>query len=335
MRNARSRPPSSKRDKEIAVSVLVFITFGIVIFIFAISSQPSSPVVTSRQMRTYVSSYISEYQELYNANRGEIYASRNFSFAPTSAEAVISLTHGALMQFQYSVSSSFSFDSQTVDESVESYEWPSMPSSYIQSQLKTVEITNGNYYFGQPINNSAALLVVDPGAVLWYSGQQSGLKLSDNGSIVVYGAVIYKNIMVLKGSNSASDWSQLQAQFDALNQFVWECKGVLNATQITSIESQYEVPLMLEQIGNRMASGAYRNNANLFANDYNQLSSLADNATRQQVLNDYYNSQKTVNPTAFDQIINVLTSSWFIAISGWFLSPLITFYVLRRLKQKG
>ncbi|MCL5066993.1 MAG: hypothetical protein M1368_01400 [Thaumarchaeota archaeon] len=210
-----------------------------------------------------------------------------------------------------------------------------MPSSYIQSLLKVVSITNGNYYFGQPINNSVTMLVVDPGAVLWYSGQQSGLRMSGNGSIVVYGSVIYKDRMILKGSNSPSDWSQFQGQFDALDEFVWECKGVLNSSQITTIQSRYEVPLLLEQIGNRMARGDYRNNPNLFANDYNQLSALADNATRQQVLNDYYNSQKVTSPTFFSEIARTATSPWFIAISGWFLSPLITYYIQRRLKHKG
>lgn len=144
--------------------------------------------------------------------------------------------------------------------------------------------------------------------------------------------------MLLKGSNNKEDWSELQARFDSLSRFLWDCKDILNETEINSINQKYELPLLLQRISVRM-KGKYKENPDLFEEDYAELQSVStSNETLTNVLNDYYRMQSERTPTFWDQLVSFV-SAWLWPIvagvvAGIIAGIILVYYELRVSKTK-
>jgi hypothetical protein len=304
---------------------------GVVVMVILVSAFISSfagpsPIVSPDQMEAYTSSYFNEYAMLYQNNLGLLYKNSTLFplgiTVPSTVTAVISTSHGALLLFNSTKAGSFALSSKFVDNSIEFYLYPNMPSLQQQASLPIVRIGNGSYPLDAPVNDSSALVVIDPGAVIRFSKAGNAFQLSGNGAIQVFGAIDYSNRMVLKGSNSPSAWTPLQAQFDALEQFLFDARGTINTTSATQIRVNYEVPLLLTQIRERIADGTYRANPNLFTQDFNQLKQYAPTNVLQSVETDFYSNQAsppaTLSTSDIEWIISMV-----VGFVGWFVSPFI------------
>jgi len=128
---------------------------------------------------------------------------------------------------------------------------------------------------------------------LRYTGKGRAFDISGRGAIVIFGSLIEEDRTILKGSNNKEDWSKLQARFDALSEFTWDCRDILNETTIKTLEAKYKLVLMLDRIGTRIESRKYEDNPDLFMTDFEELKEIgAPNETLSKVLGDYLNMQE-------------------------------------------
>lgn len=280
-----------------------------------------SNVVLCEELKNYIEEYLSEYTRFVDENYGllsfpQSYLS-NFTFflhPPSEIEGVISRTHGAAIFFNFPDRENRQITIKEISDSIEYYIWPEMPRN--TSALPWVLIKHGDYHLDTQVNISHGLLFVEPGANLRYTGKENAFNISGNGAIVIFGSLVYEDRMILKGTNSKEGWSKIQARFDALSDFVWDCEGVLNATTIERINAKYKLPLLLDKIAFRMESGRYWDNPSLFTKDYEELEKICpSNSTLSKVLNDYYEMQKSAPSTLLEQ----LSDFW-----GTYMVPIVT-----------
>lgn len=251
-------------------------------------------LVSTSDLRDYIEEYLSQYLTIVNENQPFDGISSNLTFfwyTPNEIEGVISNSHGAVVFFNYSEGITQSITVKEFSKPIEYYIYPQMSANI--SGLPSVRMLKGVYTLDSQVNIPYGLLYADPEAVLRYTGQGHAFNISENGAILIFGTLIEGDRMILKGSNNKEDWSTLQACFDALDQFVWDCRG-LNTTKIESIEKKYEMTFLLERISSRMETGRYRDDPSLFTQDFEKLKeSGAPNETLSAVLLQYYENQKT------------------------------------------
>ena len=284
----------------------------LVVFLTAILVQPfflKSERVSRKELKDYVEEYLSEYRQLIDKNMNlMIFQSdlSNFTFYwhyPNKIEGVISRTHGAGVFFNYSETEIVEIVIKEISEPIEYYLWPEMIKNTTDLPIIRIAEAATYYHLTDQVHNDCALLYVDPGANLRYTGQGKAFNISGSGAIVVFGSLIHEDRMILKGTNSKEVWSKLQARFDALDEFVWDCQGILNDTQIKSIEAEYKLTLLIDKIVSRIESGDYRDNPSLFTEDYKELKAVgASNETLSKILNDYIVMQKMTPSTLIEQI---------------------------------
>jgi len=261
-------------------------------------------IVANTGLKEYVERYLGEYRRLVEENmalldRGIIEessqsGSHNLTFywhPPKKIEGIISGSRGAAVFFDYPESEILQISIKRLSEPIEHYVWPEMIRN--TTSLPVIRILEGVYPLDSPVTNDRALLYADPGAILRYTGKGRAFNILDRGAIVIFGSLIEENRMILKGSNNKEDWSQLQARFDALSEFAWDCKDILNETTIKTLEAKYKLPLLLEKIGSRIENSRYRGNPHLFTADFEELKEVeAPNETLSKILNDYLNMQE-------------------------------------------
>lgn len=162
------------------------------------------------------------------------------------------------------------------------------------------------YHLDTQVTYSYGLFYVDPGANLRYTGEGRAFNISGSGAIVIFGSLIEEDRMILKGSNSKEDWSKLQARFDALSEFVWDSKDILNETIIETLEARYKLVLLLDKIDSRIESGRYRDNPALFTADFEELKDVgAPNETLSKILNDYIDMQENPPPQWYESLWSI------------------------------
>lgn len=325
------------------VAILLVVVFSILPF------SNKSSIVSHQELTSYFQEYLSQYSMLVEENMAlldkgivEGYSnsgSQNLTFywrRPYQIEGIISRTHGAALFFNHS-------DTETVkitdfSKPIEYYVWPTMVEN--STGLPSIRImkTKGYYHFDTQMKGDGVLIYVDPGANMIYTDQGHLFSFSGNGAVIIFGSLIEENTMILKGSNSKEDWSELQARFDSLSKFLWDCQGILNETSIEGLDAKYRLPLLLEKISLKMESGAYRDNPALFTEDYEELKTVcSSNETLSRILRDYYEMQTRASPTWIDQLLAVWNLYMVPIVTGIVVGIILIYYELRisRTKKRG
>jgi len=321
------------------LSLCIVILAILLVAIFVPRFLTESEVVSSQEFETYIEEYLSEYTALVNENYAlltfpQSYLS-NFTFflhPPNEIEVIISRTHGAVVFFNTSTRKETKITMKETSEPIEYYVWPQMPKN--TSHLPWVLVKAGHYHLDSPVIYDYGLFYLEPGVIMRYTGEGEGLRISGDGAITIFGSVIYEDRMVLKGTNSKEDWSKIQARFDALADFAWDCRGALNETKIEEINSRHKFFLLLDKIAFRMESNRYRDDPDLFRVDYEELEKVCpSNATLSEVLNDYFEMQKTPQPTQLERFWNTYMIPIITTIIGGLIVGVITAYYKIRIAQ--
>jgi len=284
----------------------------IMVFIILLTSLTLMPlfsntsIVSEDDLRNYIEVYVSEYRRLVEENiallnEGSVggyshSGSQNFTFYwsnPNQIKGVVSQSHGVAIFFNHTEGTS-KITVESITDPIEYFLWPQMIKWGETEELPSVRILKGVYHLDSQITINYGLLYADPGAILRYTGEGRAFNVSGSGCVIIFGCLIEKNKMILKGSNNKKDWSSLQARFDALSIFLWDCIGILNETQIKTIEVEYKFVLLLERVGSRISSREYVETPALFNQDYSDLVEIgASNETLNRILNDYLNMQES------------------------------------------
>jgi hypothetical protein len=276
-----------------------FLVFAIIIalvlsLLFIPPLFKNDSLVSTSDLRNYIKEYLSQYLTIVNENQPFDGISSNLTFfwhTPNEIEGVVSSSHGAVVFFNYSEGITQSITVKEFSKPIEYYIYPQMSANI--SGLPSVRMVKGVYVLDSQVSIPYGLLYAEPEAILRYIGQGHVFNISKNSAVLIFGTLIEENRMILKGSNNKEDWSTLQARFDALDQFVWDCRG-FNATKIEIIKEKYEMTFMLERISSRMETGRYRDDPNLFTQDFEKLKeSGATDATLSEILLQFYENQKT------------------------------------------
>jgi hypothetical protein len=299
------------RNHKYLLLATTIIVASILLLLFVPPLFKNDPIVSNDDLRDYIEEYLSQYLKIVNENQPFDGIPNNLTFfwhTPNKIEGVVSRSHGAVVFFNYSEGNTRSITVKEFSKPIEYYIYPQMSANI--SELPSVQVLKGVYTVDSQINVPYGLLYADPEAILRYTGQGHAFNISENGAILIFGSLIEEDRMILKGSNNKEDWSRLQARFDALDEFVWDCRS-LNATKIESIEKQYKMTFVLERISSRMETGKYREDPSLFTKDFEELKENgAPNETLSAILLQYYENQK--NP-----------SSWLESLRDFFIQTIV------------
>jgi len=291
-----------KKKLSFGITILIVVLFGI---LFIPPFLTKSPVVSDDELETYIDELLSEYRRFVDDNYGLLaFNISNFGFyfrPPNEIEGTISKTHGAAVFFHSSNREKTRITIEEILEPIEYHVWPDMPKN--TSGLEWVLVKAGDYHLDSPVIYDYGLLYLEPGVNMRYTGEGEGLRISDYGAVTVFGTLIYEDRMILKGTNNHEDWSKIQARFDALSEFLWDCRNVLDEKEIEELNVEYTLFFLLDRIALRMRTGRYRDNPTLFREDYNELERVcSSNATLSEVLNNYLEMQENPPPTLIEQI---------------------------------
>lgn len=325
---------------------LVAIGVGIVVVIIGsllivLLNPARNDTVSQTGIRDYAKEYLYEYNYLYS-DPSSPWRSLNiayfgnftfFAYPNFGIDAVISTTHGAALFFDSSKSPAET-DVKVIPDPIEYYLWPQMPRN--TSGLGSVAIESGDYTLDGVVTVHHALMYVEPGANIRCVYKDRPLNVTNTGVVEIYGTYIVEHSLVLKGSNRVEDWSNTQAEIDALKEFMWDCKSAgMNDTELQTIETRYEPPMLIARIASRMKSGVYRNNEVLFNSDYEELKKAADgtmNDTLSNILSEYYAEIQQTSPSFWEQVGSYIAQKLDALIMGA-LVVLIGVFIDNRLKK--
>lgn len=302
-----------------AIVVVIVLIWATVIFIPPLLSQSS--VVSHDDLNGYFLAYLTEYAQIVEENMGLLDSgmiegnsssgAHNLTFywqRPYQVQGVISSVHGAALFLNHSDRQKF--EVTDYHEAIEYSVWPSMARN--TTNLPSIRVLKADSYYllDTQVTADGALMYIDPGASLMYTGQGHVFSFpKGTGAAIFFGTLVEGNRLILKGSNNHEDWSQLQARIDSLDRFLWDCKGILNGTTLQSLKAKYDLPLLLERISMRMNDGSYKGNPSLFTDDYGDFQDIgAPPETLNRVLNDYYEMQSITSPTVFEQIASLFVT---------------------------
>jgi len=309
MKQMKSSIVAYAKKHKYAFLASAIIIASVLLLLFVPPLFKNDSIVSTGDLRDYIEEYLSQYLKIVNENQPFDGISNNLTFfwhTPNEIEGVVSRSHGAVVFFNYSEGKTRSITVKEFSKPIEYYIYPQMSANI--SELPSVRVLKGVYTLDSQINVPYGLLYADPEAILRYTGQGHAFNISESGAILIFGSLIEEDRMILKGSNNRDDWSRLQARFDALDEFVWDCQG-LNASKIESIERQYKMTFVLERISSRMETGRYRDDPNLFTKDFEELKENgAPNETLSAILLQYYENQKTP-PSWLDSVWNFLAQT--------------------------
>jgi flagellar basal body-associated protein FliL len=259
-----------KRWFLLAIIVVIVLILATVVVIQPFFSHSS--IVSHDELDGYFLIYLTEYGQLVEENMGLLDSgifqgnsssgSQNLTFywqRPYQVQGVISSFHGAALFL--SRSSKEEFEVTDSNEAIEYYFWPSMAKN--TTNLPSIRILQATSYYvlDTQIAVDGAVMYIDPGANLIYTGQGHVFSFpKGTGAVIFFGTLMEDNRLILKGSNNGEDWSELQARIDSLDRFLWDCKDILNETTLQSLKTKYTLPLLLERISARMNDGSYKGN---------------------------------------------------------------------------
>ena len=271
--------------------------------------------VTPEIMKKYVEEYFSYYKYLDDGNNVPIIelgitdlSNFTFGFRSYDTSVVISTSHGAALFFSLSERDHSEITFKKITNPIEYYLWPQMAKNI--DALPSIGIKKGEYNLDSVVTVHDSIMYVEPGATVRCVFKDRPLNITNTGAVLFFGNYILEHSILLKGSNNREDWTNTQADLDALSEYLWDCKSTgMNDTLIQSIENKYKPSILLEKIASRMKQGDYKDNQALFNSDYEELERVSNDSINDmltKILDDFYALQQESTPGLFEQIVNYL-----------------------------
>jgi len=258
----------------LAVVLLVSLVY------FTVLSTQGSDIVSAKELANYAQAYLREYKKIAEENMHLVHDIDDIFFKynhnPTRIVGHISREHGTAIEFDYSSTEETDSLVRVIDKAIEYQFWPNMSTNLQELQIVKVLASESPYVLdSQIIIRNYALLLVSEGASLYYIGEkESPFHISGPGAAMIFGKLVSRSGLILKGANSKQAWSVYQAGLDALELFFWESEGKLNETIVKQVEIQHKKPLLLEKIKENLNNKYYGEHPDEFYDHFNELQQI-------------------------------------------------------------
>ena len=182
-----------------------------------------------KDLEKYVEYYLGKYREVVEENLNLVHDVKHVFFkynnSPKAVYGIISKTHGAAVVLKYDETEKAYWNVVVIDMPVEYYFWPNM-SKELKNLIVIKVVGSDSLYVldSQIIIRNFGLLLVSEGASFYYVGEEeSPFKIEGPGAVVIFGELVSRSGLIMKGSNTKQAWSEYQAGLDALKHFFWDC----------------------------------------------------------------------------------------------------------------
>ncbi len=301
------------RDRRTYLVILLVVFLASTVS-FAILSMPKPERVTEEELESYIEAYFKEYKEVVENNFHLVHDVEHIFFKynnnPSTINVVISRNRGAAIVLKYDTTEEAYWDSKVIDQAIEYYFWANMSSDLDDLQVIKVIGSESPYVLDSQIRiRNFGLLLVSEGASFYYIGEaDSPFKIEGPGAVIVFGELISKSGLILKGENTRQAWSTYQAGLDALKHFLWDSENQLNETVVNQIEIEHKKPLLLEKINENINSKYYKDHPEEFYDDLDQLEELGLSEEMNTILWNRY-SELTREPTFIESALDFFQRS--------------------------
>jgi len=317
------------------ISIIIFIF--IVLLGNTIIISKANRTITKNELTNYINAYFRKYNEIvedyFNYVHDIDYVFYRYNTQPKLIEGYISKNHGAAIVYDFDGQDKSIINIKYIDKSIESYMWPKIYEN--DYELKIIKILKNSdpYILDKTIEiKNSGLLLVEKGAKLLYVGKGEIFNIVGKGSIQIFGTLIYRNKMILKGSNNKNDWSMSQAGLDAVEHFLWDCKSKLNEEIINEINIKYKKPLLLERITENINNKFYKNNKNEF---YEDLAELEQIGISEEISFHLWNEYKALfkEPTIWGKFCETIKTSTNSIILG-IITGILVHYLIKFIENR-
>ena len=305
----RTRKIRAIGDKRRYLVILLVVLLTSIVS-FAILSTPKSERVDEKELEGYVKAYLKEYKEIVEDNFHLVHDIEHIFFKynnnPNRIYGSISKNHGAAIVLNYDTTEETYWDIRVIDEEIEYHFWPNMSSNLDDLEIIKIMSSESPYVLDSQIKiRNFGLLLVSEGASLYYIGEKdSPFKIEGPGAVVIFGELISRSGLILKGENTKQAWSTYQAGLDALEHFFWDSENRLNETIVKQIETKYKKPLLLEKINENINSKYYKDHPVEFYDDLDKLEELGLSEEMSTSIWNRY-SELTREPTLMERILEI------------------------------
>jgi len=270
--------------------------------------------VDNKDLEKYVKCYLEKYREVVEENFNLVHDIKHVFFkynnSPKAVCGIISKTHGAAVVLKYDEMEKAYWNVIVIDMPIEYYFWPNMSKEL--EELKVIKVVDSDSPYilnSQIIIRNFGLLLVSEGATLYYVGkEESPFKNEGPGAVVIFGELVSRSGLIMKGSNTKQAWSKYQAGLDALKHFFWDCGDRLNETLKKQIELKHKMPLLLEKMKENLNSKYYLEHPEEFYDGLEELEKLGLSKEMKTLLWSKY-SEMTKEPTLWEKILNTILSN--------------------------
>jgi len=306
-RTGKTRTIGDKR-KYLVILLVVLLTS---VVSFAILSTPKSERVNEKELESYVKAYLKKYKEIVEDNFNLVHDIQHIFFkynnSPSRIHGCISKNRGAAIVLNYDTTEETCWDIRAIDEAIEYHFWSNMSSNLDDLEIIKILKSESPYVLDSQIKiRNFGLLLVSEGASLYYIGEKdSPFKIEGPGAIVIFGELISRKGLILKGENTKQAWSTYQAGLDALKHFFWDSENRMNETMVKEIEIKHKKPLLLEKINENINSKYYKDRPEEFYDDLDELKELELSEEMSTLIWNRY-SELTREPTLMEIILDTL-----------------------------
>lgn len=307
MKKPRTRKIWAMRGKRRYLVILLVVLVTSVVS-FVILSTPKPERVTKKELENYVRAYLEEYEEIVEDNFhlvGDIeHIFFKYNNYPNRIGGSISRNHGAAIVLDYDATEETYWDINVIDKAIEYHFWPNMSSNLDELEIIKILSSDSPYVLDSQIRiRNFGLLLVSEGASLYYIGEKaSPFEIEGPGAVVIFGELISRSGLILKGKNTKQAWSTYQAGLDALEHFFWDSENRLNETMVEQIEIKHKKPLLLEKINENINSKYYKDHPEEFYDDLDKLEELGLSEELSTTIWNRY-SELTREPTLVERIL--------------------------------
>jgi len=350
--NTRRKKPRTGKTRAIEDKRRYFVVLLVALLIsslvlFVIISTQKSERVNEKELEDYVEAYLRKYKEIVEDNFHLVHDSEHIFFKynndPNSIYGVISKSHGAAIVLNYDTTEETYWDIRVIDKAIEYHFWPNMSSNLDDLEIIKVLSSESPYVLDSQIGiKNFGLLLVSEGAFLYYIGEKdSPFKIEGPGAVVIFGELISRSGLVLKGKNTKQAWSTHQAGLDALEHFFWDSENRLNETVVKQIETKYKKPLLLEKINENINSRYYEDHPEEFYDDLYEMEELGVSEEMSTSIWNRY-SELTREPTLIERILGIFTYEIILptiaavlaaALVAWLIKNKTSFLMTKAIKR--
>jgi len=291
--------------------------------------------VDGKDLEKYVEYYLGKYREVVEENLNLVHDVKHVFFkynnSPKAVYGIISKTHGAAVVLKYDETEKAYWNVVVIDMPVEYYFWSNMSKDLKNLRVIKVVGSDSPYVLdSQIIIRNFGLLLVSEGASFYYVGEEeSPFKIEGPGAVVIFGELVSRSGLIMKGSNTKQAWSEYQAGLDALKHFFWDCGDRLNETIKKQIEVKHKMPLLLERMNENLNSKYYLEHPEEFYDDLGELEKLGLSKEMKTLLWSKY-SELTKEPTLWEKILDTILSN-LLSFAMGVLTTVIATMILKHL----